>query len=147
MYAMFAVSLAISLLANWLIWQPGQPFGTFLLTLALLLWIVLGLLSWRGKMSRLKQTFTALFGTDALLTLINLPFIVYDLPQGGQEATGVDLLVAFAQLGLMAWSLLVIAHILRHALEMSLQIASIVAVTWFASAIVIHNLVAGTASG
>ena len=147
MYTVFAVNLAVSLIANGIMWEPGQPFGGFLLTLALLLWMVLGLLSWRGKMPRLKQTFTALFGTDAVLTLINLPFIFYRLPEAGAAATGTDVFIAFTQLGLMAWSLLVIAHILRQALDLTLHVTSIIAVTWFVAAIMVHNfLIGATAS-
>ncbi len=147
MYATIAASILVSTLANWLLWKPGQPFGGFLLTLAILLWMVIGLLYWRGKMARLKQTFAALFGTDAVITAISLPITLYPLPQPEQTATGTDLLIAFVQLGVLAWSLLVIAHILRHALELPLHITAVISACWFLAAVMVYGLLSGAPAG
>jgi len=71
-----------------------------------------------NKLPRLGQTLSALAGTGALLGLIALPVVraVLQVPQDAQ-ASPVMLLSWFA---LLLWSLLVTAHIMRHAMSSSL---------------------------
>ncbi|GMQ97283.1 MAG: hypothetical protein BMS9Abin15_0990 [Gammaproteobacteria bacterium] len=69
-------------------------------------------LSMRGRISRLNQTLSAMFGTGALLTIIGIPFIA-GVPGKGDIATLFQLLLT----GLFVWQIVVLGHIFRHALS------------------------------
>lgn len=70
------------------------------------------------KLSRAEQTFTALWGTGAMLTLAGVPLHLWMgvLPEGAQVAA----LPGMAVLALLVWSTVVGGHILREALEINL---------------------------
>jgi len=74
--------------------------------------IVVFALSMRGRISRLNQTLSAMFGTGALLTIIGLPFIAGVLGKG-EIATLFQLLLS----GLFVWQIVVLGHIFRHAMS------------------------------
>lgn len=66
--------------------------------------------------NRFVQTATALFGTDALLTLIALPATM-GLDRSSEE---ISPLAALWLLGVLLWTLMVVGHILRNALDLPL---------------------------
>ena len=70
-------------------------------------------LAWVHKSERYQQTFCALLGTDALITLFAIPATAVMLIPGG----GLDVLGFFVIVGLMLWHWSVIAHIFHHALD------------------------------
>jgi hypothetical protein len=72
-------------------------------------------LFWVGKGERYQQTFCALLGTDALITLFAIPATVPLLIPSGDMAFFGFLLVVL----LMLWHWAVIGHIFRHALDES----------------------------
>jgi hypothetical protein len=72
------------------------------------------------KRARLVQTLSALFGTDVVLTLPSIPLLVW--LQQYPEAHGAFL----ALFTLMLWHVLVVGHILRHALSTN----AIVGMVW-----------------
>ncbi|MDG4549555.1 MAG: hypothetical protein P9F19_04855 [Candidatus Contendobacter sp.] len=63
---------------------------------------------------RFEQTLSALTGTGTLMGLLALPMMVWIVRQGPNGDTQ---LPALLLLGLMAWSITVMAHILRQALD------------------------------
>jgi len=71
-----------------------------------------------AKPERFTQTLSALAGTGQLLGLLALPLIhgLSVAQAAGEPAAG----LAFAWLALLCWSLLVLGHILRHALAVNL---------------------------
>ena len=74
-----------------------------------------------GKINRLTQTLTALVGTGTMLGLIALPLVqILTREQVSEELV---FLVSMLWLLLFGWSLLVVAHIMRHALSVSLPVA------------------------
>lgn len=82
------------------------------LTMLLFTWAVL---QFAGKSVRLVQTLTALAGTGAMLGILGLPLVwqaVHAHQEGGPSAA-----VVSAWLVLLAWSVIVQAHIFRHALS------------------------------
>ncbi|CAK0763733.1 conserved membrane hypothetical protein [Gammaproteobacteria bacterium] len=81
--------------------------------LALLVWIALRM---RHFDNRVLQTLTAVLGALGLLTVISLPLDAWYamLNPSDQES---DQLPALVMLGLLVWSLAVLGHILRHALD------------------------------
>ena len=68
----------------------------------------------RRHPQRFEQTLSALTGTGTLIGLLALPVMIWIVRQG---ADGDIQLPSLLLLGLMAWSIAVMAHILRHALD------------------------------
>ena len=103
---------------------------------------VFAALQWTGHPARFHQTYTALCGTGALLVLLIWP-LVDVIEDRGPEATlsGVAVILLFAIYG---WSVAVIGHILRHALDLRMAPAVLLAVGYFiGSAALIETLVPG----
>ena len=71
-----------------------------------------------AKPERFNQSLAALAGTGQLLGLLALPFI-HGL-SAAQAAGDTAPVLAWAWLAVLIWSLLVLGHILRHALSVSL---------------------------
>lgn len=82
-----------------------------------------------GKPERFTQSFTALLGAWCLLGVISLPavFAVADARIADSDP-GIWL---FVLLGLLIWSLTIFAHVLRHALEISMGMAIGIAIFYF----------------
>jgi len=74
-----------------------------------------------GKSARLTQTLIALSGTGMLLGLLALPVIQLLAPD--QPAGQPSPLAGLLWLILFGWNLVVVAHILRHALSAGLPVA------------------------
>jgi hypothetical protein len=85
--------------------------GVDLLATALFsLGFVYAALSLRGLLNRFTQTATAVFGTDILITAIAVPFLY----------AGNTPLATLMMLVIGIWNLVVLGHILRHALSVPL---------------------------
>lgn len=101
---------------------------------------VFAALQWTGHPARFRQTYAALCGTGALLVLLIWP-LVDILGDRGPEATlsGIALMLLF---GIYGWSVAVIGHILRHALELRMGVAVLLALGYFiGSAAIVETLV------
>ncbi len=68
----------------------------------------------RRHSRRFEQTLSALTGTGTLMGLLTLPVMLWIVRQGPDGDTQLPSLLLLA---LMAWSIAVMAHILRHALD------------------------------
>ncbi len=116
-----AVLLKLCLLAygasGFLVLLLGAPAPVALLQVLLDLVLLAGLLHLillLGRHpSRFEQTLTALTGAGALIGLLALPLMHWIVRQGPGGDTTLPWLL---MLGLMVWSVAIIAHILRHAL-------------------------------
>jgi len=97
------------------------------LFLLLVLWL---LLLWKNMKSRFVQTATALFGTSLLLGLILVPLRTLIGPQTA-EPTSAAVLAGLASLLVLIWFLVIMGHILRHAVEVSLGKGIVMAVIVF----------------
>lgn len=76
--------------------------------------LVLGL--WQ-KFERFNQTAVALFGSGALIMIAAVPVsLVATLPNSISVQTVAEVLIY----AILAWSILVIAHVIRHALDIKL---------------------------
>jgi hypothetical protein len=118
--------LVQGLIADRILEGSGDNAPRSLLSIAFQFSIVALLLSWRGMAARITQTFSALAGTGFLLGLVWITLLAAMEP--GQPRPG----LALASLGLFAWSLVVDAHIYRHALSIKMSIGILVAVLIFA---------------
>ena len=89
------------------------------LDLALQFAFVTGALRMTGHPERFRQTFTALCGTGAILVLLTWPLL--DILIDRTPADDLFLLALLLLFGVYGWSVTVIGHILRHALDLSLR--------------------------
>lgn len=101
----------------------GEPTDTLDLAVSfgVPLLSILILLQWRGYPARFPQTVAALFGSGALISLVNLP--LWLVPGTAAPAP----IVLVAVIGL-CWSLTVDGHIWRNALEVPLPLGMVTAV-------------------
>lgn len=101
--------------------NPGLILALYAVLPALLIWAVLRL---GGRPVRFIQTASALYGTGALLSILNLPLVLSADSEPPAAAALVGLVVFF-------WHLAVDGHIWRHALEVSYAAGLVVAVILF----------------
>jgi len=138
---LLGLALASYALVSFLLSLPGYPLVTAvqmaLVDAVLLIMFAITLLYFLGKMARLNQTLTALAGTGTLLGLLALPVMPLLLPD--QEAKQQPLLASLLWLLLLGWSLIVVAHIMRHALSVNLPVAIGVAILYTLVAMQILN--------
>lgn len=99
----------------------GEPYARLLFSIAfglLLCWSVLRL--WQRE-ARFLQTAIAIYGTDALLTIVMLPIAVLLKQALAQDpATASTQFLFLIWLSVLVWSLVILGHILRSALELPL---------------------------
>lgn len=97
------------------------------LFLLAVLWL---LLFWKGVAPRLIQTASAIFGVSILLGLILIPIRALGGPQTA-DPQSVSLLVGLGSLLVLVWFLVVMGHILRHALDMPMGRGIMIAIIIF----------------
>lgn len=108
-----------------------------LLAIAVQFSVVALLLGLRNFQSRLPQTLFALAGTGFIFGLLSILILTRIDPGKSQP----DL--ALLYLGLFAWSLVVDAHIYRHALSIRMGIGALLAVLIFAANFMLLRAVFG----
>ncbi|MCB1857548.1 MAG: hypothetical protein KDI63_04720 [Gammaproteobacteria bacterium] len=97
----------------------------FLLLLSLL-WVALGMVRHRA---RFLQAATALCGSGVVINLVIMPLQLLLTTDPSGSLTGE--LAVLLYLGLIAWSLVVVGHIVRHAFEFPLWGGILVAMNYF----------------
>lgn len=131
--------------------QVGHRAGLtlVLLSLGFLLlypWLLLSLVRHEA---RYPQALAALAGTGVLFGLLLMPVVLlWDAAgplESGDTPNALHLTANFLQLGLSAWRLLVVAHILRHAMGIRMFAASLLAIGWFIIELTVSTwLISGT---
>ena len=138
---LLGLAMASYTLVSFLLSLPAYPLAVAgqlaLLDAVLLIVFASTALYLRGKMARLTQTLTALSGTGTLLGLFALPVI--QLLSSGLEAGQPVLLAGMLWLLLFGWSLIVVAHIMRHALSVNLPVAIVIAMLYTLVAMQVMN--------
>lgn len=107
----------------------GRAVVASLLDTALLGAFTAVVLMLRGVAARLTQTLTALAGAHAVLGVAGIPVLVWLHAARGSSA---ELVPSVAWLTLFVWSLLVFAHVLRHALSTRPMVGFVVALAYVA---------------
>jgi hypothetical protein len=122
---LLGLAMAGYLLVSFLLSLPAYPpvdAGQLaLMDAVLLVLFAVTVLYIPGKIARLTQTLTALSGTGTLLGLFALPVIQLLSPD--HESGQLSLLAGMLWLALFGWNLIVVAHIMRHALSVNLPVA------------------------
>lgn len=109
-------------------------FGVLLF--ALLLHVALG---WRRLRARFVQTFTAVMGCEALFGVVIFPLVLWMVrAQQADASTQTPLLL---WLVIAIWYVVVLAHILRHAMSLTFALGMVfsmiyIALSWNLSALV-----------
>lgn len=80
--------------------------------------------------SRIVQTLSAMTGTGAIISLLAIP--LFSWQAGAQQSGSPSGLAALLVFGIVAWSLAVSGHILRHALSVPYMLGIVVAVAFYA---------------
>ena len=120
----------------------GLPLPTALLQVVVDAGLLLGfcylVLSWRGLNHRIPQTLTALAGTGIVFTVLALPAMVSldALQKQGGDARVPSLLL----LVLIVWNLVVIAQVMRQALEARLAVGVALALGYMGLSMAIMSL-------
>ena len=103
-----------------------------LLDVMLIMLFTYALLQINGKTLRWSQTVTALMGTGVIMSIIALPVYlligvgeVNELVSSSEQTIGLLLLATLA-----CWNLVIMSHILKHALETHFAIAFFLAMTY-----------------
>ncbi|MFV1973983.1 MAG: hypothetical protein ACC648_09720 [Thiohalobacterales bacterium] len=126
------LSLAAYVLISFALSLPGYPSAVAAqmagVDMVLLVVFVTAPLYLLNKTARIGQTLTALAGSGALLGLLALPVIRVLFE--GQDSGEVPPFAAMVWLILFGWSLLVVAHIMRHALSVAFAIGLGVAILY-----------------
>ncbi len=150
--ALFGVVLSVALLGGVLLSVTAgsgvvAALAQSMLDLLLLLGVLHLALKVLDKRARYLQTATALLGADALIGFVALVPVGLAAPAGGAGEPGAELLLAGLMfLALVAWSVLVVGHILRHALGLTLAQGIVIAIAFDVfSFIVISSLTQGAA--
>jgi hypothetical protein len=138
---LLGLSMASYTLASFLLSLPGYPLVSAvqlaLMDAGLVVVFAVTALYLTGKTARLTQTLTALSGTGTLLGLIALPVI--QLLASGKESGQPALLAGMLWLALFGWNLIVVAHIVRHALSVNFFVATGIAILYTLVAMQIIN--------
>ena len=108
----FATSLVVAMLQ----WPVSTAILAALLDTALLTMLTRLLLWVRLLSGRFLQTLTALAGSGALLAVLAVPLVLWQ-QQAGAAADGIAALPSVLLLLWTGWNVVVVGHILRHALS------------------------------
>jgi hypothetical protein len=150
--ALFGIVLAVSVVGGLLMSVTAggslwAGLGQTLLDLLLMLGALQLALKVLDKQARYLQTATALVGADAVIGLVALLPMSLARPMAAGAEIGDDMLLAGVLfLALVAWSVLVVGHILRHAFDLTLAQGVVIAIAFDVfSYVVISTLTQGSA--
>ncbi|MDZ7829402.1 MAG: hypothetical protein U5K33_07915 [Halofilum sp. (in: g-proteobacteria)] len=135
-----AALIGVSLLVATTIYPARLALVRIGIDLLLQIVVVASLLHWAGHPRRFRQTFAAMCGTGVLLILLMWPLIDILHDRAPEETlTGAATIGLF---GLYGWSIAVIAHILRHALELRMAQAVLLALGYFIGSVIVVETLA-----
>lgn len=115
-----------------------NPVPELLASLLFTLGFIYGILAFRGLKIRFIQTASAIFGTDAIVTLVALP-VLHAASIGATQ----DAFTLIAMAGVGIWNLVVLGHILRHALSLPLLGGTLVALGYIFGSLFVAQLIHG----
>ena len=128
-WAVLAADLAVGLVVGLAAGLPlGASLGQDLVETGLLLGVLYAGLYFTGHPGRFLQAASALLGSSVLISLAAL--VPLALNPTGSEETDAAALGALLLLGLLAWSVVVAGHILRHTFAISLAQGAAIAVAF-----------------
>lgn len=94
----------------------------------------------RNNTDRYQQTLFACLGVGVFFQLLSLPLILM-IDTAADTATAINVFAGFYYLALVCWQITVIAHILRHAMNMQLTQTLLLSFSYFILIIFLSNQV------
>jgi len=130
---LIAASVILDLMTGALTDDASNMLARSLLSTALVLglcWIALAV---RRLSSRYVQTATAVIACSIAFSLLILPIVwlASPLPATPEQLTPLQMLASWVALAILVWSLVVTAHILKHALEAPFLLGFALALAWW----------------
>ncbi len=135
--ASLAAYLGMGMLISLLETDLAGALGRSLVDAGALLAIAYLALRLRNHSGRFPQTAAALTASGAMLSVVSYPVLSVAYQFQSTDAAG---LVAIAWLLVVAWTLAVISHILRHALDTTLMLASVLTIGYVALTITLISV-------
>jgi len=120
----YAVSSAVQ---SWMLYEGDRLFARTVADVGLTLGIFWLVLAVSRRLHRYPQTINAVLGTSVLLTPILMLLIA--LQQPAEMFYPVKLIAWAASIGVIVWYTLIVAHILRAALEIGFVTSIAIAIT------------------
>ena len=108
--------------------SPGQALVSSLFELVLVALITFVILQLNHHPERLLQTLTAIFGTGCIISLLALPLVYSGLLS--QPGSLLQAAAVLFYLALLFWNIVVMGHILRHALATTLGFGIVFAIIY-----------------
>jgi len=137
--ALFVLVLLASLLIDVIVIISRTPLADAMLVVfvntATNIIVVLLLLRILGHAPRTQQTLIALMGSSVVVTCILLPMLAINLYFMSESS-----IFGFFLLAFNFWSLIIITHIFRHALEINIFPASVLAIGYVMLSFSVVNL-------
>ncbi|PCJ33334.1 MAG: hypothetical protein COA90_00405 [Gammaproteobacteria bacterium] len=96
------------------------------------------LLKLRAKQSRLNQTLSALAGSSCCMAIVSLPAVIWF--SGIAEAEQASSYAMIFLVGFMFWSLMVMSHIFRQALEVKAGVATAITVVYVTLSLLVFGI-------
>lgn len=132
---LFGLVLGVALLGGLLLSVTAGAsllagIGQTALDLILMLGVLHVALKAMKKQARYLQTATALVGADAVVGFVALVPVSLARPALGAEPAADVLFAGLLFLALVAWSVLIVGHILRHAFDLPLAQGVIIAIAF-----------------
>ena len=127
---------ALSILSLQMLPEESRAIERVLLHTALGLAVPYALLQLRGRVNRFMQTASAIFGTSMLLTLVVLPALLA-LARAPDEPV---VWAAYWWLGVVIWSVAVLGHIFRHALDVSLAVGVGLSLLYYGASMLLNQM-------
>ncbi|MCP4283322.1 MAG: hypothetical protein GY792_02545 [Gammaproteobacteria bacterium] len=100
-----------------------------LLDILLLLGLLRLLLQAKGKSARFMQTASALFGSGVLINLVTMPLQL--VASGDSSGSTANDLIGLFYLVFIIWAIVIVGHIIRHALEIRMVSGIVIALGYF----------------
>jgi hypothetical protein len=131
LWLVVAIYAPLQVTINALGGEMSKSFVALVVDLGLM-WLLTASLLYIAKYpSRIRQTLTALIGTNCIINLLTLPLWIWfwSLSDGNQSNPNLAF-IGLMLLGLGIWNLVILAHIFRHALSTTFGIGMMVAVVF-----------------
>lgn len=124
---LMAMTVFLYMATSFVMAVPQLPLGSSALAAVIDTLLMTGmsyLMLWARLMpERWRQTLTALAGSGALLGLVAIPLVYWEAQAG--PASQASLMPQIILLAMLFWNLVVVAHILRHALSIVMMLAAL----------------------
>ncbi len=133
--ALFAL---LSCASEWLTPEPSHFPARPALSLVTSFALVAAVLQFAGYRERIKQTWIAFTGCGALISMVVFPLALSMSPRG-DEPTATFPLTALAILFLLVWSIVVDAHIYRHAIHVPLYVGIAISALTFTALLLVRT--------